>query len=125
MDDLIVIFLTLVFIIGGLFGQLKKKQAESVKKINPPSSSGDLWELPAEDWAEPTDRYEKSGFKTTRPEPKERTLFHPKKEGERITISKTQIGSLAKEKATRESNIQFSLREAVIYSEILNRKYIE
>lgn len=124
MDDLVVIFLTLIFIIAGLFGQRKKRQAEAEKKSGHQPSADDLWEMRDQDWEEPQVFVEGNEYPKMKPEPAVGHAFNPEKEGERTLVTTPRKETLADEAGKTEEKVKFSLRDAVIYSEILNRKYI-
>lgn len=127
MDDLVAIILTLVFVAIGAFGQMKKK-----KKLIPETESNndtkdDIWGL-----------FEKvTGFENYREDPYGNTevvakepgpavneqnySFKATDEGGSVIEKESQIKkSIVRKNAIREN---FSLKQAVIYNEILNRKY--
>lgn len=127
MDDLVAIILTLVFVGIGAFGQMKKK-----KKLIPETESNndtkdDIWGL-----------FEKvTGFENYRQDPYGNTevvakepgpavneqnySFKATDEGGSVIEKESQIKkSIVRKNVIREN---FSLKQAVIYNEILNRKY--
>jgi hypothetical protein len=125
MDDLIVIILTLVLIIASSLGQFKKKRSgENKVNNNIPDNSDDNWLLPGEDEAEvikekPIVTY--TGQDNIQKESMQSYQFkdvYTSVKPERQTIQEIQNHSVKKVK-----KIKFSLRKAVIYNEILNRKY--
>jgi len=124
MDDLIVIILTLIFIVAGLYRQVKKQRATAENKANIPSTKDNPWELPDQEWEEPSLSRVNVETKKTTPEPKKKPFLNPENEGERIIprdlFKETQINRA--EKSVRKK--RFPLRDAIIYSEILKRKYI-
>jgi hypothetical protein len=124
MDDLIVIILTLIFIVAGLYGQVKKQRAIAENKAKIPSAGEDAWNLPEEEWDEPSFTRERAEAREAAPEPERETFFNPENEGERIIARelRTENQTSLTEKTVKKS--KFPLRDAVIYSEILNRKYI-
>jgi hypothetical protein len=124
MDDLIVIILTLILIVAGSLGQLKKRAAEK-NKVNDyvPDDSDDLWSLPGDNEVtddKPVTNY----YKKHQSFPEEADRSYQFKDGytsdKRIyqAVRKSQDNSLNKVKKRK-----FPLRKAVIYNEILNRKY--
>lgn len=126
MDDLIVIILTLLVAGFGLWGQTRKRKqiAGDDGNARDPESLWDLLEkemeepLPAsrfmgvEEAAEPVDVV---------PEQHE-YRFEPVEEGE-LQIQRTREMENNNEPIKKKSR-EFSLKKAVIYSEILNGKYI-
>lgn len=127
MDDLVAIILTLVFVAIGAFGQMKKKK----KLIPEPESNNnkqdDIWGL-----------FEKvTGFENYRQDPygstevvakepgpavnEQNYSFKATDEGGSVIEKESQIKkSIVRKNVIREN---FSLKQAVIYNEILNRKY--
>lgn len=127
MDDLVAIILTLVFVAIGAFGQMKKKK----KLIPEPESNNnkqdDIWGL-----------FEKvTGFENYQQDPYGNTevvakepgpavneqnySFKATDEGGSVIEKESQIKkSIVRKNVIREN---FSLKQAVIYNEILNRKY--
>ncbi len=130
MDDLVAIILTLVFVGIGAFGQMKKKK----KLIAEPESNNSNINKQDEIW----DLFEKvTGFENFREDPYGNTevvvkepgpavneqnySFKATEEGGSIIEKESQIQKrVVKKNAIREN---FSLKQAVIYNEILNRKY--
>lgn len=142
MDDLIVIILTLIFAVAGIFGQMKKKQAQNQAGDQggpqPETESNDpdnFW-----DFLEPesNQNYREQGpipapspkqkqpVQTVAEEPvqkKPKYQFKAENEGASIyendlTSDTNTITNVRKKRKDR-----FPLKKAVIYSEILNRKY--
>jgi len=127
MDDLVVIILTLLIIVLGVVGQIKKKRPAQ-PNVSKNNSSGDFWDLlegepefvpkqpqfapPPE--PEPVDEM---------PEEKPEYKFKPGNEG-KTSIKRDLIENLKEEKKEKIMDEKFSLRKAIIYSEIINRKYI-
>lgn len=134
MDDLIVIILTLVVAGIGVFGQFKKKKQAPVEngETKTPESLWDLFQgdsnqqQPAEnqDYEEyGYEQYEepivqKVEVKTEAP----KYQFTAKNERQSIVKDKSPV-KVKKSKLRSGIRKDFSLRKAVIYSEILNRKY--
>ncbi len=124
MDDIIVVILMLIFIVASFLGQKKKPKPAPVpeQKVEPE----DFWDIlsrQAEEESMPeeipqqktTDFIEdyfqqKSGIYD----------FHPDSEGARTIVKKPE--KIKKTKVKSEIK-KFPLKKAVIYSEILNRKY--
>ncbi|WP_372949282.1 hypothetical protein [Mariniphaga sp.] len=129
MDDIIVIILTLIFIVASIFGQKKKRQpvteTEAEAEAEPQSSGDNFWDMLNEEWKEarqtdaPSQQkpVEKQEQPTVESKP---YTFHPDKEGAKITVEKPEE---TKKSIRKTKKKKFPLRDAVIYSEILNRKY--
>ena len=121
MDDLIVIILTLIIIIAGIIGQAKKKPAENVlrEEENKPAGEDDLWVLPGENANTRTNfrdiKIEEQPYKKTTTEQEQDTASVFNKD---LTV-KNKLEKLS----GPGIKDNFSLRKAVIYNEILNRKY--
>lgn len=125
MDDLIVIILTLIIAVVGVLGQVKKKkQAEGTGAGN---STGDIWDLFQEQ-----DNFQEAEKVTEFYEEDEKTLesfdtlvyqFDAVKEGSALIKGKNIPEDTAISEKVEDKE-KFSLKKAVIYSEILNRKYI-
>jgi hypothetical protein len=125
MDDLVVIILTLLVAAIGIWGQVKKKKQIPVL-TEKDKTPGNIWNLfpddlnlssqsqemeyADEEFEEVDELVEPQGYK-----------FEPQNEGvSKIQNEKVESGSIEKNAVKRE---KFSLKKAVIYSEILNRKY--
>ncbi len=127
MDDLIVIILTLIIAGAGVFGQMKKKkQVTSVpgEQKNPEN----IWDLFNEEMFPQAPRTEPEFSMDEEPEsiPYENEQgykFEAKNEGGIIINNEVKPVPAIKD-STADIKEKFSLRKAVIYSEILNRKYI-
>lgn len=134
MDDLIVVILTLVVAGFGLLGQLnKKKQAAAGNKTQKASES--FWDLiqgeTGNQEAEVEQEYDNSESEYE-PEIGEHQLG---KQVEKVkfrtslgveaqsAFKSTEIINTTKPKPKSKIKAEFSLRKAVVYSEILNRKY--
>ena len=128
MDDLIVIILTIIIVVAGAIGQIKKKPVQDAKvKDNEPRDDDDIWLLPGE-----TKTVETEGqtVRNSIDEQKEvkmaDNLQSYKFKDDYTTLSskpdkKSEFEKIA---ATQVKKNKFPLRKAVIFSEILNRKYI-
>jgi hypothetical protein len=130
MDDIIVLILTLIFIIAGVFGQMKKRQTAANSEPDLDSSSektgnGNFWEHLKDEWDEPEQENIQPAYQK---QPKYQNirqdyLFKAEDEGKRsIPIITTKFEPLQVDKRASKG-IKFSLKKAVIYSEILHRKY--
>ncbi len=135
MDDSIVIILTLIIAGIGFFGKLKKKKPVQSGSQNP-TPPEDFWDLIQGDqnlqnsttnpelfdemeYAEENEPVIEPQLKTTTPSAYQ---FTQENEGASdIPDNLKQEGKKPQLKSKLRKN--FSLREAVIYSEILNRKY--
>lgn len=127
MDDLIVVILTLLIAGAGAIGQMKKKKQLPVE-TEEPKTPENIWELlrgetftqkpynaPVFDEIEKeeSDPYiNEQGYK-----------FEAKNEGGLLVNTETKVQS-PDVKITTKNKAKFPLRKAIIYSEILNRKYI-
>lgn len=134
MDDIVVIILTIVIAVVGALSQRKKRQQMEAAKKNPGSPSKqpmDIWEIlreqstakhPFDEEDEPdVESWEEKPVDTV-PEAKPTYQFVAKNEG------RSDIKETIKEEPKRKHRVlidgeKFSLRKAVIYSEIMNRKY--
>lgn len=131
MDDIIVLILTLIFIIAGVYGQMKKRppvaEPEAEHDEDKHKWGGQkFWEHLQDEWDEHEEeeakpvQVNKGVHQTIR----EEYLFKPEEEAPR-TYTRIQIEKkepLPEIKRPR-TGIKFSLKKAVIYSEILHRKY--
>ncbi len=138
MDDLIVIIVTLIIAGIGVLGQIKKRKP-ATQNNQQQNKSGGFWnmlenelnirEQPQEQFQEAEEEEE-----TTEPvtetegvETEKQYQFSPEEEGMSIykieSVEELQEEEKVKPTKLRKSSVQFSLRKAVIFSEILNRKY--
>lgn len=127
MDDLVVVILTLLIAGAGAIGQMKKKKQIPVE-TGDPKTPEDIWELikaeafPQKQYKTPV--FDKVVKEETEPSVNEQGYkFEAKNEGGMLVEKEIKIQSPAT-KNTINSKPKFPLRKAVIYSEILNRKYI-
>jgi hypothetical protein len=126
MDDLIVIILTLLIAGAGAIGQIKKKKQIPVapeEPINPEN----IWDLFREETLLPERKTEPEYFEVEHQEsePYENEQgynFAASNEGGILFKKEVKIQPVTKE-ITEKRKEKFPLRKAVIYSEILNRKY--
>ena len=147
MDDLLFIILTLIVTVIGALGQINKKK-KSARRQNqaegnnlPEEKSDNFWNFLNEEAYSQTERQEKhlqeeemidreDAFPGDREKPERNpTLTKPgyrfTAENEGQNIFSSEITDKAEEEKirTKKKRRDFSLRKAVIYSEILNRKY--
>ena len=127
MDDLVVIILTLLIAGAGVFGQLKKKK--QVPVVNGEQKDPEnIWDLFREEVFPQQPKPESEYFNVEQEEyePYENEQgyeFEAKNEGGALINNELNAEISAKELKNKKIE-GFSLRDAVIYSEILNRKYI-
>ena len=135
MDDLLVIILTLIIAVVGALSQIKKKRQQTQPKANSLNrESNNIWNILLENQEYPVEQEEEiieppdiEQVISTEPEvvetPTPQYEFSAENEGESIygsDITKKQnLGIHPMKKKLKD----FSLKKAVIYSEILNRKY--
>ena len=125
MDDIIVIILTLIFIVASIFGQKKKRKAIPDAEAEQKPAGDNFWDMLNEEWKEA--RQTDSPVQQKSVEKQEQTnidsqpyTFHPEKERTKTVARKPEKRKTA---ITKIKKKKFPLRDAVIYSEILNRKY--
>lgn len=134
MDDLIVVILTLVVAGFGLLGQLKKKKQVPAGNDAPkaPESFWDLIQGNTENqnqFGEPEFEDLELEHQQTTVENRvetnmEKSIYRDLENSEKITVLKNnEMLDSIKPKSKSKIRKEFSLRKAVIYSEILNRKY--
>ena len=124
MEDIIVLILTLIFIAASIFGQVKKRQQQTKEHDEPASANDSFWKT--------------LGLDVDKEEEHEAEIehFQPEKEGGRVDRFHTDAGGMRREFSNRKKpspplavttfskkKSQFPLKKAIIYSEILNRKY--
>ncbi len=127
MDDLVAIILTLVFVAIGAFGQMKKKKTLAAEPESNNDAKDDIWGL-----------FEKvTGFENYREDPYGNTEIVAKKSAPAVNEQNYSFkatdegGSIIEKESQTEKRVvrknaireNFSLKQAVIYNEILNRKY--
>ena len=127
MDDLVVIILTLIIAGAGVIGQIKKKKQMPVapEVQNNPEI---FWDLFREEAFPPGLKKEPEYLNIEHEEPEpygneQGYKFEAKNEGGILINNELKTQSVAKNIITKKKE-RFPLRKAVIYSEILNRKYI-
>lgn len=126
MDDLLVIILTIVIGIAGAFSQRKKRQvaANSSPQDNPQNA---FWEIFQEEPIFRKTEVPQEAYEPWEPEPgpavnEQNYTFAAQEEGG--TITKPVVKEQAEERISAKQRLGFSLKKAVIYNEILNRKYV-
>jgi len=130
MDDIIVLILTLIFIIAGVFGQMKKRQTEANAEPEADSSAerpgnGNFWDHLQDDWEEPDPEI---AVPVLQKQPAIRNieqnyLFKAEDEGKRTFTRDIKISEPLQVDKRTSKRKKFPLKKAVIYSEILYRKY--
>lgn len=131
MDDILVLILTLIFVVAGIFGQKKKRQ-QALQEAEPASQpqEDDFWDLLDQDRKAPERTEFEPGMRQEvkgEPVKKEEYQFKPENEGA-VTYSDVIPDKDSRKTKTvhkKSRRKKFPLKEAVIYSEILQRKYIE
>uniref|UniRef100_UPI0032172832 hypothetical protein n=1 Tax=uncultured Draconibacterium sp. TaxID=1573823 RepID=UPI0032172832 len=128
MDDLIVIILTLVVAVIGVINQQKKKNAAKNPAAGNTKQPADFWDMIMDtqseqvqnvsEYAEPSVGEEEFAEAEVKPQ----YQFVPSREGISDIEKETKTVSKERLRATVDGE-KFSLRKAVIYNEILNRKY--
>jgi hypothetical protein len=128
MDDIIVIILTLIFIVAGIFGQMKKKPPVPQPQTEPLSAEDDFWDMLDADREEIRPKVDEQGPSKIRmekmPSSGNKYEFKPENERNRKTIRDRIEQNEVKNRKQTDRKRKFPLKEAVIYSEILHRKYI-
>ncbi len=131
MDDILVIILTLIVALVGFFGKKKQKenQASQSQQAKQPH---DLWNVLMfdEDVPAPVEEQEDHVAVETAeekvaaaPEKQPVYRFDAQEEGASDIQDELKRTALKKRKKVKVCGEEFSLRKAVIYNEILNRKY--
>jgi hypothetical protein len=128
MDDLVVIILTLIIAGVGVLGQMKKKKQASTTPVGQAKQPENIWDLFKEEAFPQILQPEPEYYMEEEPEsiPYENEQgykFEAKNEGGIIIKNEVKPQPAIKDSIPEKKEV-FSLRKAVIYSEILNRKYI-
>jgi hypothetical protein len=126
MDDIIVIILTLIFIIAGIFGQMKKRQLPPEPISEEIPEDDNFWDIPDEE----SEAKEQLRAQTRASEYIEENYepqvteskFKWDKGGRKFSHDLLKSDPLKQEFSVPKKR-GFPLKKAVIYSEILNRKY--
>lgn len=129
MEDYFVIILTLVIAVVGALNRKKKKKAPNVPLAEDAQSGNDLWDLIMNEEQDPiTEMYEEElvpePIVEERTEPSKRQVysFNASNEGKSV-VEETPVLKKTKKRKTLIAGEEFSLKKAVIYSEVMNRKY--
>lgn len=129
MEDYFVIILTLVIAVVGALNRKKKKKAPNVPLAEDAQSGNDLWDLIMNEEQDPiTEMYEEElvpePIVEERNEPSKRQVysFNASNEGKSV-VEETPVLKKTKKRKTLIAGEEFSLKKAVIYSEVMNRKY--
>lgn len=134
MDDLVVIILTILVAIVGVISQRKKRQEANTTQTQGEANKqpADFWDMIMEQQEQPQqyrtpEPYieevdEKPEPVVERPE-KPKYSFTAEKEGSSDLKEALKKSLEPKSKEVMVDGERFSLRKAVIFSEILNRKY--
>lgn len=127
MDDIIVIILTLIVAVFGALNQRRKKKTEEGSPVSSDKSQDqNFWNMLMDDEADvipASQQYTNEEVKEDEPTPvMPKYNFEKENEGMHSVMQKTKA---AKHTQIKKSILgeDFSLRKAVIYSEIINRKY--
>lgn len=128
MDDIVVIILTLIVAVFGILNKSRKKNGTSAEKASSGQKASDFWDLLTDDNEdlpyEPEPEMQTQG-EMQEPLKEARPKFQPSSEA--INPKPIQKDMKRGEKIRKRKLImgeEFSLKKAVIYSEIINRKYI-
>jgi len=128
MDDLVVIILTLLIAGAGVIGQLKKKKQPNSTAPAENQTPEDIWSLFRQEVFAPNlnaqPEYLNVEQEESEPYENEQNYeFEAKNEGGILINNELKTKPVASDLITKKKE-RFPLRKAVIYSEILNRKYI-
>lgn len=129
MDDILVLVITAVFILISIYGRKNKKRSIPVpEKAEIPDQNDPFHDFPGGD-----DDFEKIIIKRDLKSTTAKKSVFPMgmsdnsdliaREGQRVQRTIFPISSLKEKKVVHKEKMKFSLKKAVIYSEILNRKY--
>lgn len=134
MDDLIVIILTLIIAGVGVLGQMKKKKQAEATSAGQPNPSKSFWDLITEE-AVSSPQMENADFEESDFEEEEiesvqdteviiqKPVYQFKRRENEMSVANYGRKKTKEKKMKSILKEDFSLRDAVIYSEILNRKY--
>ncbi|MFV0269840.1 MAG: hypothetical protein ACK5HT_22190 [Draconibacterium sp.] len=132
MDDLIVIILTILVAVVGALNQRKKKREARASASQEAVQPADFWEMIMQQEERPPvyqtvpqeedDLYDE--VVDTVPEPKPVYQFKAEAEGSSEMVEVKKILRREAKKPVMVDGEEFSIRKAIIYSEIMNRKYI-
>ncbi len=135
MEDYLVIIITLIVAVVGVLRRKKKKTVAQAPETGKAKSSSNFWDMIMDEQggdAEPVYEYEESESHHVDPEPvlqehavaveKSSSAFWVRDEGVSAVDTEREATQKKKRKITIDGE-EFSLKKAVIYSEIMNRKY--
>ena len=126
MDDLIVIILTLAVAGIGILGQIKKKK-QAAAGTNQPKQPETFWDLIKNEANLPTQEEVSEYYEEEDPEPVISTEIPYQKintTNKKLSDKKNVYETKSIRKKIKSKTMEgFSLRKAVVYSEILNKKY--
>jgi len=129
MDDLLVILITILIAVVGVLNQRKKKKDAQQPVSESAGQPADFWEMlmqqqeqrPVYNEVE-EDEIDDEVIDTV-PEPKPVYQFKAAEEGSSDLVEEKKILQRQKKKPVLIDGEEFSIRKAIIYNEILNRKY--
>lgn len=128
MDDIVVIILTLVVTGFGIYNQHRKKKAASAQVSAEPKETPDFWDM----IMDKADVVEEEEVLVPKPrevvKEKRESVVKPKYNFTPSAEGQSDIDDAVKKQITKKRKVridgeEFSLRKAVIYNEILKRKY--
>jgi cell division protein FtsN len=131
MDDLVVIIITLLIVVVGVLNQRKKRQQAQQASPGSPGQPADFWDMimrqeeVSQPFFQPEPAIEFSEEDEPEPavQPGKKYQFNPQNEG---TSEIKEVVKMMRNTPKKEVLIEgerFSPRKAIIYSEIMNRKY--
>ena len=128
MDDLVVIILTLLIAGAGAIGQMKKKKQTTPIPAGQAKQPENIWGLFKEEAFPQIPQPDPEFYLDEEPESipyenEQNYKFEAKNEGGIIINNEIKPEPIIND-VIKDKKEVFSLRKAVIYSEILNRKYI-
>lgn len=128
MDDLVVIILTLLIAGAGAIGQMKKKKQTTPIPAGQAKQPENIWDLFKEEafpqMLQPDPEFYLDEEPESIPYENEQNYkFEAKNEGGTLINNEIKPEPIIND-VIKDKKEVFSLRKAVIYSEILNRKYI-
>jgi hypothetical protein len=128
MDDIIVLILTLIFIVAGIFGQMKKRQLPSPEPLpEEEQEKENFWDMLDEELEEeqPRPQFKKTEYMgDDYASQVTASKFQWDKEGRNFSHDLTKSDPIKHEFPAPKKK-RFPLKKAVIYSEILNRKHFK
>ncbi|MCK3683853.1 hypothetical protein [Maribellus sp. YY47] len=130
MDDLIVILLTILVAVVGVLNQRKKKKEGLRPGAESAGQPADFWEMLMQQEEQrpvyqPFDEEEEPAEEVVVAVPKPEPVysFKAEAEGSSEVVEKMKILQRPQKKKVLIDGERFSIRKAVIYNEIMNRKY--